>query len=82
MIQNDNFQSRLNSAYWGGACGEPGVGDVSNEYMEDCLSLITNLNSSYWASFHKYRIEWQPGEDGYLEWLILLSIHTCKICVK
>ena len=64
----------MNSAYWGGACGEPGVGDATTEYMEDCLSLISTIDQTFWEGQHKYRLEWQPGENGYIEWFVFIAI--------
>lgn len=29
-----------------------------------------SLNDSYWKSPHKFRLEWQPGDDGYVRWYV------------
>ena len=70
LYQGDAYDSVQDYNYWGGLCGEPGVGSVTNEYVEDTLSLITYLGEAYFDSFHKYRLEWQPGDEGYVEWYL------------
>ena len=66
----EHFQSEINSNYYGTLCGEPYVGGLSSEYMQDCISVDTTINASYWDSPHLYRLEWQPDNDGYLEWYL------------
>ncbi len=39
-------------------------------YQADALSALTPLTESYWESFHTYRLEWMPGQDGYLAWYL------------
>lgn len=31
---------------------------------------LIDLNNSHFQSHHRYRIEWQPGPSGYLEWYL------------
>ena len=70
LYKGDTYESIQDSNYWGGLCGEPGVGNASDEYVEDTLSLITDIGETYFNSYHKYRLEWQPGENGYVEWYL------------
>lgn len=39
-------------------------------YQCDAISSIMSINESYFNSLHKFRIEWQPGENGYLKWYV------------
>jgi hypothetical protein len=39
-------------------------------YQADAVSSISALNDSFWTSFHTWRVEWQPGTDGYIKWYI------------
>lgn len=29
-----------------------------------------DLEDTHFQSFHKYRVEWQPGPEGYIEWYL------------
>lgn len=58
----------MNSDYYGGACGEPDFGGPQNIYMEDCISLRSELTRTYWEKQHVFRLEWQPG--SYLDWYV------------
>ena len=39
-------------------------------YVADALSANTNLYETHFTEQHKYRLEWLPGEDGYLRWYL------------
>jgi hypothetical protein len=40
-------------------------------YIADAISANTNISSTHFDEFHKYRIEWIPGPEGYIEWFNL-----------
>lgn len=44
----------------------------SYTYQADALSANTQIDSSYFDDFHKYRLEWEPsdleGKGGYIKW--------------
>ena len=58
-----------------GALGRPG-----NLY-QDSLSAISNLGPDYFAAFHTYGVDWQPGQ--YLRWYIddvlLYEVNTAAL---
>ena len=61
-----------NEGFWGQECG-PVVDDSPervHKYMEDAISANTWLNESHFDSHHTYRLEWQPGAAGYLQWFL------------
>ena len=37
-------------------------------YIADAISANTGLEATHFEDFHKYRIEWIPGPQGYIEW--------------
>jgi hypothetical protein len=39
-------------------------------YQCDALSSMLSLNDSYWKTMHKFRLEWQPGPQGYVHWYV------------
>ena len=39
-------------------------------YMADAISANTQLTETYFNSLHKYRLEWMPGEEGYIRWYL------------
>ncbi len=77
-------KGKYNSGYWGQECGpeKDPTPERRYKYMEDAISVNTGilisqsiLNSSEledtrFQSHHLYRIEWQPGPDGYLDWYL------------
>lgn len=40
----------------------------AESYQCDALSSMVQLNESHFNSFHTFRLEWQPGDDGYVHW--------------
>ena len=38
--------------------------------MQDAISVNTELEDTHFESQHVYRVEWQPGENGYLYWYL------------
>lgn len=34
------------------------------------MSAISTISESFWEDIHTFRLEWQPGENGYLRWYI------------
>lgn len=39
-------------------------------YFTDALSANRNLQDTHFNDFHKYRIEWKTGENGYIAWYL------------
>lgn len=66
----DNDNSEYNWGFWGQECGPDKIKDPRYKYMQDALSLNTLLNDTHFTYNHRYRIEWQPGNGGYLEWYL------------
>jgi hypothetical protein len=58
-------KSSLNYAFY----GEP-AGPEGKSYMEDSVSANTGLEDTNFLEPHIYRLEWQPGSDGYLHWYL------------
>ena len=42
----------------------------SQAYQTDAISAISGVTPSHFDALHKYRLEWQPGKEGYLKWYI------------
>lgn len=49
---------------------EPVTRSKAESYQCDAIGSMMTLNDSYWNSMHKFRLEWQPGEKGYVRWYI------------
>lgn len=43
---------------------------AAQSYQYDALSALASLPYSFWEGVHTFRIEWQPGDKGYLNWYI------------
>lgn len=39
-------------------------------YQADALSALTPLTKDHFDNFHKYRVEWMPGPNGYIAWYL------------
>eukprot|EP01039_Chlorochromonas_danica_P004434 gene4434-4858_t len=63
-------RSALNFAFWGQECGPTTTMSQSLKYMEDSLSANTYLEDTHYNEIHNYKLEWQPGEKGYLMWYL------------
>ena len=49
----------------------PLVGRSNKEaYQCDALSSMMTLNESYFNTPKRFRLEWQPGTDGYVHWYV------------
>ena len=47
------------------------VGRTAKEsYQCDAVGAMGNLGESHFKKMHTYRLEWEPGPDGYLRWYI------------
>lgn len=66
----------FNDGFWGQECG-PEHDDTPpphlHKWMEDAISLNSDLFETHFEDHHTYRLEWQPGDSststpGYLEW--------------
>jgi hypothetical protein len=40
------------------------------KYWEDAVSANFGLYDTHFQEHHVYRLEWQPGDEGYLEWYL------------
>jgi len=47
---------------------EPIARSKLESYQCDALSSMVQLTESNFKEMHTFRIEWQPGEDGYIHW--------------
>ena len=67
-----NPNSSYNYGFWGQECGPEydSSWEQIHKYMEDAISINTNLAATHFESHHVYRLEWEPGIDGYLEWYL------------
>jgi hypothetical protein len=68
----------FNSGFWGSECG-PETDTTSSKihkYMEDAISVNTDLPDAFYDSSHVYRVEWQPPDPldsdqaGYVYWYL------------
>lgn len=57
--------TELNYAFYGAPAGK-----IGKSYMEDAISANTPLSNTHFLESHIYRLEWQPGPDGYLHWFV------------
>ena len=37
-------------------------------YQADAISSMMTLDQSYFETMHTFRLEWQPGKNGYVHW--------------
>jgi hypothetical protein len=57
------------------------VGRSAKEsYQCDALSSMMTLNETYFNTPKRFRLEWQPGSDGYIHWYVSGEFRF-KICV-
>lgn len=47
---------------------EPVGRSEKESYQCDSIGAMGNIDATYWTKMHKFRLEWEPGEDGYLRW--------------
>jgi len=46
-------------------------GDTKEQsYLADAISANRNIQPTHFQHQHIYRIEWQPGDDGYIQWFL------------
>ena len=64
--------SEFNDGFWGQECGPvyDGTKDRVHKYQEDAISVNTVLQNTHFERSHIYRLEWQPGHYGYLDWYL------------
>lgn len=65
----------LNPFFYGNYLGptkakEPVKRSKDQSYQCDSISALSNLHASHWEEMHTYRLEWEPGEGGFLRWYI------------
>ena len=72
----DNIQigegGEYNYGFWGAPVGpdkDNSKGQIY-KYQEDAISVNTYLEETHFDRHHVYRLEWQPGPKGYLDWYI------------
>lgn len=61
-----------NYGFWGAPVG-PAIDKTKDQiykYQEDAISVNTFLEETHFDRHHTYRLEWQPGPQGYLDWYI------------
>eukprot|EP01041_Mallomonas_annulata_P001781 gene1781-3454_t len=46
------------------------VRSQETELQCDALSSMFTLDESFWERMHTFRLEWQPGPEGYVHWYI------------
>lgn len=49
---------------------EPITRSKAESYQCDALSSMYTLDESFWTRMHTFRLEWQPGDDGYVHWYV------------
>eukprot|EP00607_Mallomonas_marina_P008784 CAMPEP_0182419324 /NCGR_PEP_ID=MMETSP1167-20130531/3781_1 /TAXON_ID=2988 /ORGANISM="Mallomonas Sp, Strain CCMP3275" /LENGTH=541 /DNA_ID=CAMNT_0024594167 /DNA_START=220 /DNA_END=1845 /DNA_ORIENTATION=+ len=49
---------------------EPISRSKAESYQCDSLSCMLSLDESFWDEMHTFRLEWQPGDDGYVHWYV------------
>ena len=62
----------FNWGFWGQMCG-PEKDDTQEhiyKYQQDALSMNTKLSKTHFEQQHIFRVEWQPGNQGYLDWYL------------
>ena len=64
-----NANSSLNYDFWGEEIGLPSSPKKS-KYMADAVTSDFEVPAAVLQGTHKYRLEWQPGSQGYLEWYL------------
>jgi beta-glucan synthesis-associated protein KRE6 len=47
---------------------EPVYRSAKQSYRADGISAITKLQATHFDDFHSFKLEWQPGAEGYLIW--------------
>lgn len=46
-------------------------GNRDRSYQADAISANTPLEKTHFDDFHTYRLEWEPGKDGFVRWCVL-----------
>lgn len=49
---------------------EPIARSQKESYQCDAISSMMTIDKSYFTSMHTFRLEWQPGDDGYVRWYV------------
>ena len=62
----------LNEGFWGQMCGpeKDPTREQRYKYQQDAISINTPLEETHFKQQHIYRLEWQPGDEGYLDWYL------------
>ena len=47
---------------------EPIYRSADEAYQADALGALLPLSEQHWRNFTTFRLEWEPGEQGYLRW--------------
>ena len=82
----------VNPFFYGSYLGSTSVSDPAfrsekEAYQADALGGMYSLDASYWDSYHKVRLEWQPGPEGYThfylddEFLYGVDADATKVCI-
>ena len=49
---------------------EPAFRSPDEAYQYDAIGSFMQLNETHWEEFSVYRLEWEPGENGYVRWYV------------
>ena len=49
---------------------EPAFRSQDEAYQYDAIGSFMQLNETHWKEFSVYRLEWEPGENGYVRWYV------------
>jgi len=49
---------------------EPVHRTIDEAYQCDAIGSMMGLDRSYWKEYKKFRLEWEPGDDGYVRWYV------------
>lgn len=49
---------------------EPVFRSKLESYQCDAIGSMGQLTDDFWKNMHTFRLEWQPGADGYVHWYI------------
>mmetsp|Transcript_6400 Transcript_6400/g.14608 ORF Transcript_6400/g.14608 Transcript_6400/m.14608 type:complete len:325 (-) Transcript_6400:32-1006(-) len=49
---------------------EPIGRSAKEAYQCDAIGAMMAINQSFWRGMHTFRMEWQPGDTGYIHWYV------------
>ena len=65
----------INPFFYGNYLGpttkdEPAYRSPDEAYQCDAIGSLMQLNKSHWEEFSVFRLEWEPGDNGYIRWYV------------